>query len=101
MSNGEVRGRLKCERKFQIKKFKSVRIEKSPEEENLPFEKEKKLLNAGGNPRFASILLRTSTIKYCSNSSTLAKLVINYVYKEKRKDKREVYGTLKNLLFYT
>ena len=40
MSDGEVRGRLKSERNFQIKKIKSFRIRKSPREENLPFERD-------------------------------------------------------------
>ena len=40
MSDGEVRGRLKSERNFQIKKIKSFRIRKSPGEENLPFERD-------------------------------------------------------------
>ena len=40
MSDGEVRGRLKSERNFQIKKIKSLRIRKSPGEENLPFERD-------------------------------------------------------------
>ncbi|MCP1223044.1 hypothetical protein [Sebaldella sp. S0638] len=45
MSDGEVRGRLKVERNFQINKIKSFRIRKSPKEENLPFERESLLIN--------------------------------------------------------
>ena len=45
MSNGEVRGRLNNERNFHVKKFKSFRIRKSPEEENLPFERESLIIN--------------------------------------------------------
>ena len=40
MSDGEVRGRLKSKSNFQIKKIKSLRIRKSPGEENLPFERD-------------------------------------------------------------
>ncbi|MDR2879264.1 MAG: hypothetical protein LBV03_05070 [Fusobacteriales bacterium] len=45
MSDGEVRGRLKSENNFQIKKIKSFRIRKSPEEENLPFERDNLPIN--------------------------------------------------------
>ena len=45
MSDGEVRGRLKNESNFQIKKIKSLRIRKSPEEENLPFERDSLAIN--------------------------------------------------------
>ena len=45
MSDGEVRGRLKSERNFQIKKIKSFRIRKSPGEENLPFERDSLAIN--------------------------------------------------------
>ena len=95
MSNGEVRGRLKNESNFQIKKIKSFRIRKSPEEENLPFEREFIRKQTSEN-KFKSVLFRTSTIKYCSDSGTLAKLVIFYKYDKKRKESPEVYGTLKN-----
>ena len=46
MSDGEVRGRLKSESNFQIKKIKSFRIRKSPGEENLPFERDKLPINS-------------------------------------------------------
>ena len=95
MSDGEVRGRLKVERNFQINRIKSFRIRKSPKEENLPFEREFTNKQTSEN-NFKSILFRTSTIKYCSDSGTLAKLVIFYEYNKKRKDSPEVYGTLKN-----
>ena len=50
MSNGEVRGRLNSENIFHIKKFKSLRMRKSPEEENLPFEVTKKKVKISSNP---------------------------------------------------
>ena len=95
MRDGEVRGRLKVERNFQINRIKSFRIRKSPKEENLPFEREFTNKQTSEN-NFKSILFRTSTIKYCSDSGTLAKLVIFYEYSKERKDSPEVYGTLKN-----
>ena len=45
MSDGEVRGRLKSERNFQIKKIKSFRIRKSPGEEYLPFRRDSLAIN--------------------------------------------------------
>ena len=95
MSDGEVRGRLKSERNFQIKKIKSFRIRKSPGEENLPFERDNLInrqVKINSNPFYFGL----PQLNIAAIPVLLPSLSFFYKCSKERKDSPEVYGTLKN-----
>lgn len=95
MSDGEVRGRLKSERNFQIKKIKSFRIRKSPGEENLPFERDNLInrqVKINSNPFYFGL----PQLNIAAIPVLLPSLSFFYKCSKERKGSPEVYGTLKN-----
>ena len=95
MSDGEVRGRLKSESNFQIKKIKSFRIRKSPGEENLPFERDNLInrqVKINSNPFYFGL----PQLNIAAIPVLLPSLSFFYKCSKERKGSPEVYGTLKN-----